>query len=412
MSLSRRMILAAGAATLAMPAVTRAQPETQTIRIGVLTDLSGPYRDITGGGSVACAKLAVNEFMAANPAIKVELISADHLQKPDVGLGIVREWYTRSGVDVITDVSNSAIAIACNTLSAAMDKVSLNVSAASSDLSGKYCSTNALSWVSDTYSTARTIATSELRNNGKTWYFISPDYSLGKALVADFTNFVGQGGGKVVGTSFYPFPGTTDYSSFLLAAQQAQADVLAVMSAGDDLVNVVKQAREFGVTRGGKTRIAACIATMNAFAAAGLDVFQNVTVSELFYWDLNDATRAFTRRVLPLMPNGNYPNSSQSGNYSAVMHYLKAVKEIGVEKAKASGRAAIAAMKSIPMDDDVFGPGSIRVDQRAVHPSYLFRGKAQADSKQKWDVLSLISTVPAEEAFRPLSESVCPLVHA
>ena len=411
MSATRRTILAAGTAALATPFISRAQPAGKPIRIGVLTDLSGPYRDITGGGSVACAKLAVDEFTAANPSIKVELIVADHQQKPDIGLGIVREWYSQGGVDVITDLANSAIAIACNTLSTNMDKVSLNVSTSSSDLSGKFCSTNALNWVSDTYSTARTIVTAELKDGGKSWYFIAPNYNLGRSVVADYTTFVNQGGGKVLGTSFYPFPGTTDFSSFLLEAQQGKADVLAVMSAGDDLVNVVKQAREFNITSD-KTRIAACVATVNAFASAGLDVFQNVTMSELFYWDLNDSTRAFTRRVLPLMPGGNYPNSAQAGNYSAVTHYLKAVKEIGVERAKASGREAIAAMRQVAMVDDAFGPGSIRADQRAIHPSYLFRGKMPANSKQKWDVLSLVDTISADAAFRPLSESVCPLVRS
>ncbi len=414
MALNRRAALALGAVAgmtgAATPLLVRAQP-TSPIRIGVLTDLSGPYRDITGAGSVACARLAASEFMASNPDIKVEIVAADHQQKPDIGLGIAREWYSRDDVDAITDVSNSSIAIACSALSQQFDKVSLNVTAISSDLTDKYCTPNSLSWIADTHSLVHTICPYVLKAGGRAWFIISPDYAMGKSQTADATRFITDGNARVVGSAFYPFPSTTDFSSYILQSQSASADVIALMCAGNDLINAVKQAREFGIGPGGAT-IAAFSATVTAYAAAGLEAFQGVYMSENFYWDLNDRTRTFTRRLLPTMPVGLYPASSQAGNYSAVLHYLKAVKSIGVERAKMSGRAAVEAMKRMPIDDDVVGHGTVRADGRAMLPSYLFRGKRPDQSTHKWDALELVDTIPAADAFRPVSESSCLLVHA
>lgn len=275
----------------------------------------------------------------------------------------------------------------------------------------KYCTPNSLSWIADTYSLVHTICPYVLKAGGRAWFMISPNYAMGKSQTADATRFVIDGNARVVGSIFYPFPSTSDFSSYILQSQNASADVIALMCAGDDLINVVKQAREFGIEPG-RVTMAAFSATVTAYAAAGLDVFQGVVMSENFYWDLNDRTRAFTRRLLPTMPAGLYPASTQAGNYSAVLHYLKAAKDIGVERAKLSGRAAVEAMKRMGVDDDVVGRGTVRADGRAMLPSYLFRGKRPDQSTQKWDVLELIHTVPSADAFRPVSENFCPLVHA
>lgn len=349
--------------------------------------------------------------MASNPDVKVEIVAADHQQKPDIGLGIAREWYSRDDVDAITDVSNSSIAIACSALSQQFDKVSLNVTAISSDLTNKYCTPNSLSWIADTHSLVHAICPYVLKAGGRAWFIISPDYAMGKSQAADATRFITDGNARVVGSAVYPFPSTSDFSSYILQLQSASADVIALMCAGDDLINAVKQAREFGIGPGGAT-IAAFSATVTAYAAAGLEVFQGVFMSENFYWNLNDRTRAFTRRLLPTMPAGLYPASSQAGNYSAVLHYLKAVKSIGVERAKMSGRAVVEAMKRIPIDDDVVGHGTVRADGRAMLPCYLFRGKRPDQSTQKWDALELVDTIPAADAFRPVSKSSCLLLHA
>lgn len=412
MTLSRRALLA-GAAALPVPALirpARAQAD-DTIRIGVITDLSGPYRDVQGPTSVACAKQAASEFMAANPGIKVEVLAADHQNKADVGTGIVRQWFDRDGVDVITDVGNSSLALACRTIVDDKDKVALVTSAGSSDLTGKSCSARLIHWGWDSWCVAHSTGVAITKAGGKKWFFITPDYAFGHAQQDDTTKFVQAAGGSVVGAAIYPFPGTSDFSSFLLQAQASGADVIGFTNSGADLTNCLKQAQEFGLASGQVT-LAAMIGYITDVMGMGLDTAHGLTLTETFYWDLDDRTRAFMGRIRPSLPANVFPNMSQAGNYSGVLHYLKAVKELGVKRAKASGLAAVEAMKAMPTDDDCFGPGHIRVDGRKTHAAYLFTVKKPGESRGPGDVYKLAATTPEAEAFRPLAEGGCPLVRA
>jgi branched-chain amino acid transport system substrate-binding protein len=410
MPTSRRRVLTGAIATAAIPLRhVRAQSD-QVVKIGVLTDMSGNYRDVTGPTSVACARLAVDEFTAANPGIKVELISGDHLNKPDVAAGLARQWFDRDGLDVITDVGNSAAAIAVTTVAAEKDKIQLNTAAGSSELTGKYCSPNLIHWTYDSWNLAHTIVKSLVAGGGNKWYFVTADYAFGHAIQTDTTALLAGLGGQVVGASPYPFPGTTDFSSYLLAAQASGANVLSFANAGDDLINCVKQSREFGVDP--NIRLAAMVGSITAVTGVGLETMQDVYLSECFYWDQNDRTRAFMARVKPRLPAGVYPNEVHAGAYAAVAHYLKTVKAMGVGSAKASGRATVAAMKGIPTDDDCFGKGSVRADGRTIHPCYLFRVKRPADSHYPGDFFTTVATVPADDAFRPMDQGGCPMIHA
>ena len=406
MSIQRRTILAAGA-SLAFGRAARAASDT--IRIGVLTDLSGVYRDVTGPTSVLCVRQAVAEFTAANPGIKVEVIAADHQNKPDVGLSIARAWFDNGDVDVVTDVGNSAVAIGLIAVTEDKDRVQLNTSAGSSDLTGKYCSANLVHWTYDTWNLSHTIAALTVKNGGSKWFFVTADYNFGKSIQENTVGMLADAGGTLVGSVAYPFPTTTDFSSYLLAAAHSGADVIAFANAGDDLLNCIKQAQEFGVTQNG-TRLVAMVGSVTTAVAGGLPTVQGVYMAENFYWDLNDRTRAFMARMAPRLPAGVCPNNVHAGGYSATLHYLKAVKSIGVPAAKASGRAAVAAMKAMPSDDDCFGPGVVRTDGRALHPSYLFQVKTPGESRGPFDVYKLVGTVPAAEAFRPMGAGGCKLV--
>lgn len=407
MSLHRRGLLLGGLAG-GMTAVRSGHAQADTvIRIGVLTDMSGSLRDTTGPGSVAATRLAVSEFTAANPDIAVEVVVADHMNKADVGTNIVRAWYDRDGVDAITDIGNSAVALGCATASRQKDKVQLTTSAGTAEMTGRMCSPNGVHWTFDSYSIAHTMGTLVTQIAGKTWFFVTPDYVGGKGVQAETTHFIEATGGQVLGGVLYPFPGTSDFSSFLLQAQSSHASVLAFANGGDDMINSVKQAREFGLVRDG-VRIAVLAANALSIAREGLATMQGVLMVETFYWDLNDRTRAFAGRVKPLMADGYFPNSLHAGNYSAVTHYLKAVKALGPVRAKASGREVVAMRKTLPTDDDCFGAGMVREDGRKIHPNYLFEVKTPAESRAPDDVLRLLATTPADQAFRPLSQSACP----
>jgi branched-chain amino acid transport system substrate-binding protein len=411
MPASRRAVLtAAVASATTLPALRARAQSPDVVRIGVLTDLSGNYRDVTGPTSVACAKLAVDEFTAANPGIKVELITGDHLNKPDVAASIARQWFDQNGVDVITDVGNSAAAIAVTTIAQEKNKIQLNSSAGSSELTGKYCSPNFIHWTYDTWDLAHTMVKATVARGGDKWYFITADYTFGHAIQNDSTKLLADAKAQIVGSSTYPFPGTSDFSSFLLAAKSSGANVLAFANAGDDLINCIKQSQEFGLTGGG-LQLAAMVGSITAVASAGLQTMQNVSLAENFYWDLNDRTRAFMARIKPRLAANVWPNQVHAGTYSAVGHYLKSVKEMGASKAKLSGRDTVAAMKAMPTDDDCFGHGSIRADGRVIHPSYLFRIKTPAESRHPGDFFELLATVPAEDAFRPIGDGGCAMVH-
>ena len=402
MSLSRRALLGTAAATVPL---LHARAQRPSIRIGVLTDLSGLYQDIVGPLLVESVRLAVTDSGIVARGTDVEIVVADHQNKPDIGSNITREWFDRGGVDVILDGGSSAVALAVSGVAKDKNKVLLATGAASSDLSGKSCNANCIHWSYDTYMLSKSTGAAMVKAGGDKWFFITADYAFGHALARDAGTFVEQAGGKVVGGVRTPFPGTTDFSSYLLQAQANGANVIGLANAGGDTINCIKQAREFGI----KATLGGLLVSLADIHSLGLDVAQGLTMSESFYWDLNDRTRAFTARLAPLYPSRK-PGMQQAGSYSAALHYLKAVSAVGAAKMKSDGAGAVEVMKSMPTDDDVFGPGTIRPDGRKLHPAFLFRVKKPSESKGPWDYYSLVGTTPAGEAFRPMTEGGCPLV--
>jgi branched-chain amino acid transport system substrate-binding protein len=396
------------ASSMALGAVrASAQQAAPTIRLGVLNDQSSTYRDNGGPGSVACARLAIAE-LAQQLGLQVELLVADHQNKPDVAVGITRQWLDQ-GVDAILDVQGSAIALAVNNIVRERDKVMLASNVGVAELTGKSCTPNVVHFAYDSYMLARVGSTSLVRDGGDTWFFIRADYSFGRAMQDDATAFINAAGGRVVGSVALPFP-STDFASALVQAQASRAKVIGLANAGDDLVNAVKQAGEFGVTRRG-TRLAAMLVFINNVHAMGLQAAQGLVLSETFYWDMSDRSREFTRRVIATGFNRNLrPNMSQAACYAGTLHYLKAVASVGAAEAKRSGAAVVARMKQMPMEDDIYGRSAIREDGRAVSPAYLFEVKKPEESKGEWDYYKLLQTVPADQAWRPLSEGGCSLV--
>ena len=403
MILTRRTLAAAAAAAALLPRFGHAQ--APTLKIGVLNDQSGPYRDDGGPTSALCARQAVAEF--GDHGFPIEVIVADHQNKPDVGAGIARRWFDQDGVDAIVDVPTSSVALAVNNVCRDKNKVMLNNGAASTDLTGAQCSPNTVHWTYDTYMLARSTGGAMVRSGGDSWFFITADYVFGHQLERDTTRFIVEAGGKVVGSASYPFPDTSDFSNLLVQAQASGAKVLGLCNSGSDTINCIKQAREFGLMT--NMKVAAMLMYNSNVHALGLDTAQGLLLTESYYWDLNDRTRAFNERVRPKTPN-QWPNMVQAGCYASTMHYLKAVADLGIGPAKASGREAVARMKAMPTDDDCFGAGLIRADGRKIHPSYLFQAKAPGESKQPWDGLKLVASTPADQAFRPLSEGGCSLV--
>ena len=403
MILTRRTLAGTAAASLALPRFGHAQ--TPSLKIGVLNDQSGPYRDDGGPTSALCVRQAVAEF--GNKGFNIEVIVADHQNKPDVGAGIARRWFDQDGVDAIVDVPTSSVALAVNNVCREKNKVMLNNGAATTDLTGAQCSPNTIHWTYDTYMLARSTGGAMVRAGGDTWFFITADYVFGHQLERDTTKFILEAGGKVLGSVSYPFPDTSDFSGLLVQAQASGAKVLGLCNSGSDTINSIKQAREFGLM--GSMKVAAMLMYNSNVHALSLEVAQGLLLTESYYWDLNDRTRAFNERIRPKTPN-QWPNMVQAGCYGSTLHYLKAVADMGVGPAKASGRDVVARMKAMPTDDDCFGAGRVREDGRKVHPSYLFQAKSPAESKQPWDGLKLVATTPADQAFRPLNEGGCALV--
>ncbi|MBW8268617.1 ABC transporter substrate-binding protein [Caldovatus aquaticus] len=397
----RGLLAAAGAAAAALPARPGRAQATPTIRIGVLTDMSGPYRDTTGPGSVVCTQQAAAEFR--NRGFAIEVLAADHQNKPDVGANLARQWFDQ-GVDAIVDVPTSSVALAIAGIAREKNKVFLNSGAATSDLTGAQCGPNTVHWTYDTYMLAKGTGGAITRTGGDTWFFITADYAFGHALERDTANFVRAAGGRVLGAVRYPFPQTTDFSAFVVQAQASRAKVLGMANASTDTVNTIKAAREFGLHR--SMRFAALLMGVIDIHALGLEQGQGLLLTESFYWDLNDRTRAFTARIRPHNQN-RPPAMVPAGCYGATLHYLKAVADLGAERAKASGLEVVQRMKAMPTDDDAFGPGRIREDGRKLHPAYLFQVKAPAESSGPWDYYRLVATTPGEEAFRPLNEGGC-----
>jgi branched-chain amino acid transport system substrate-binding protein len=405
MPLTRRALIGSATAAAAALSGRPARAQAPVLKIGVLTDLSGPYKDIGGPLSADCARLAAADFGAAAKGLNVQFVSADHQNKPDIGAGIARQWFDRDGVDVILDVPNSGVSLAVSGVAKEKNKIFLVSNAASSDLTGKACNPNTIHWTYDTWMLAHGTGAALVKSGGTTWYFITADYAFGHALQRDTTQFVNAAGGKVLGAAKYPFPGTSDFSSFLLQAQASGAKVVGFANAGADTVNSIKQAKEFGI----KQTLAGLLVFISDVHGMGLPVAQGLVLSATFYWDLNDRTRAFSERLRAKVPAVR-AGMGHAGNYSSTLHYLKVAAEMGAAQAKASGAATVARMKAMPTDDDAFGKGSIRVDGRALHPCYLFQVKTPAQSAKPWDYYKLLATIPADEAFRPLNEGGCPLV--
>ena len=410
MNVSRRAItlggLAAAAGTIAPLTAGRAQGKP-VIRVGCLTDMSGPYKDLAGPGAVSAIKQAIQEFGVAGKGFDVEVLVADHLNKPDVGTTVARQWFDRDGVDVIVEVANSGVALAVANVAKEKNKVYLNTGAATSDLTAAACNANTIHWVYDTYMLAQSTGAAMVKSGGDSWFFITADYAFGKALQRDTTDFVTNAGGKVLGGVTYPFPGTTDFSSYLIQAQSSGAKVLGLANAGTDTINTIKQAKEFGI----KMRLAGLLLFLTDIHSLGLEVSQGIALTDSFYWDMNDRSRAFSDRYTANM-KGTRPTMVQAGVYSSISHYLKAATAMGVDKAKLDGAATIAQLKAMPTDDDCFGAGSIRADGRKIHPSYLWEVKKPGESKGPWDYYKAVASTPADKAFRPLDKGGCPLVKA
>lgn len=404
MLVTRRRLF--GAAIGASAPAALAAGQAPVIRIGVLNDQSGPNRDNTGMGSVVCAQQAITEF--GSRAFPVQLVYADHQNKPDVAVNIAREWLDRDGVDMILDVPTSPAALAVSEVVRRKNKVMICSGAGSTDLTGAQCNANTVQWTFDTYMLSRSAATQIVRLGGKKWFLLTGDYVFGRQIERDASFFVKASGGAVVGSAVYPSPETIDFSSYLLRAKSSGADVICFTIGGRDTINGVKQAHEFGLDA--IFRIAALAAAPADVQAIGQELAQGLFLTATYYWDLNDGTRAFNDRVQERMPQRQPPNSVQAGCFSGALHYLKAVAAMGAGRAKLDGAGAVTQMKAMPVADDAFGAGAVRADGRAIFPVRLLQAKAPRDMRNDFDSLRLIATTPADEAWRPLNEGGCPLV--
>ena len=402
MTLSRSL-LAMAVLGLAI-AHAEAQTPGRTVKIGVLTDQSGPYADSAGAGAIVATRMAVEDSGLKAKGWTIEVIAADHQNKPDIAATIARQWYDTEGVDVIADVTNSAVALAVNQVTRERNKVMLASGPATSDLTGKACSPNTVHWTNDTWAQAHGTGNAVVKTGGKTWFFITADYAFGQALERDTAAVVKADGGSVLGSVRAPL-GTADYSSFLLQAQASKAQIVGLASAGTDATNAIKQAGEFGIVAGGQN-LAGLLVYIPDVHAIGLEAAQGLVLTTPFYWDRNDGTRAFATRFNAQLPKLE-PSMIQAGDYAATLHYLKALASGADPK---DGRGTVEAMKAVPTDDPLFGRGSIRVDGRTIHDMYLYEVKKPSESKASWDLYKLRATIPAAEAFRPLNEGGCPLV--
>jgi len=388
------------AALVAMPAYAESNG---LLRIGVLNDMSSVYADFQGPGSVIAAQMAIEDF-AKQSKRKVEVVSADHQNKPDVGAGIARRWLDVEGVDLIVDLPNSAVALAVGDIVREKNKVAIGSGAGTALLTGAKCSPNFVHWTYDTWANGHALARGVLEAGGKTWFFVTADYAFGQDLEKQASDEVRESGGKIIGNVRHPL-GASDFSSYLLQAQASGAEVVALANAGGDTTNSVKQAAEFKI--GAKQKIVSLIFDLQSVPALGLNTAQGLVGINAFYWDMNDQTRAWSKRFQERHPKKMMPNHMHAGVYAAVLHYLKAVDKVG---SPSDGAAVVAAMKAMPTDDPLFGKGTIRADGRKIHPMYLLQVKTPTESKSEWDVFKVIGTIPADKAFRPLNEGGCPLV--
>ncbi|WP_451978324.1 ABC transporter substrate-binding protein [Azospirillum endophyticum] len=382
----------------------RAEPSAP-LRIGVLTDLTSLYADPTGTGSVLAARMAVEDFTAGRTTRRpIEIVSADHYNKADIAAATAREWIDRKGVEVIVDVPNSAVALAVNDIVREKNKVLLVSGAATTELTGKSCSPNTVHWTYDTHALAVGTTSAVVASGGKTWFALTADYAFGHAMERDIRNVLAASGGTMLGSVRTPL-NTQDFASFLLQAQASKAQVVGLINAAGDTINAIKQANEFGITGAGQ-RLVATVLYVNDVHALGLPVVQGLQFTEAFYWDLNDRTRAWSRRFAE-RSNGRYPSQLQAGVYAAVLHYLRAAEALDMS---GDGKAIVDRMKATPTDDPLFGKGSIRADGRKLHDMYLFEVKKPEESKYPWDYYNVRKVIPAAEVWRPLAEGGCPLV--
>jgi branched-chain amino acid transport system substrate-binding protein len=387
-------------------AASGALAQDKNIKIGVLTDNSGLYSDLGGVGSTLAAQMAIEDSGLAAKGWKIDLISADHQNKPDIATTIARQWIDVEKVDILMDVLNSGVGLAVNNVVKEKNSIMINTGAATSDLTNAQCSPNTIHWVYDTYMLANSTGQALVKAGGDTWYFLTADYAFGAALERDTTAVILKSGGKVLGSVKHPL-NSSDFSSFLLQAQASKAKIVGLANAGGDTTNSIKQASEFGIVAGGQ-KLAGLLLFITDVHALGLKVAQGLSFTETFYWDLNDGTRAFSKRFSDRMKNKAQPSMVQAGVYSGLIHYFKALEAMGGNVH--DGLKIVDKMKSMPTDDPLFGPGSIRADGRKLTPAYLFEVKKPEESKGPWDYYKLIGTTPADQAFRPLSESACPLV--
>ena len=400
----KQTMIAATIAGICAAGAAQAEISNNTIKIGVLSDMSSLYTDIAGAGSIVAAKMAVEDSGIEKRGIKVEIVSADHQNKPDVGSAIARRWYDAENVDAIADVPNSGVALAVAQITKDKNRVFLAVGPGSSDLTGKACSPNTVHWAYDTWMLANGTGTALTKAGGNSWFFITADYAFGQALERDTSGAVTAAGGKVLGGVRAPL-NNQDFSSFLLQAQASKAKVIGLANAGGDTTNSIKQAAEFGIVKGGQS-LAGLLVFLTDIHSLGLNTAQGLTFTETFYWDMNDQTRAFTKRFAP-QDKGIHPTMVHAGVYSSVLHYLKAVEAL---KDDTDGVKIVDKMKATPTDDPLFGKGTIRVDGRKVHPAFLVEVKKPAESKAPWDYYKVMATIPADQAFRPLKDGGCSLV--
>jgi branched-chain amino acid transport system substrate-binding protein len=403
MNTFKRTLVGLAVAAALGAGVAQAQFSDNMIKIGVLSDMSGLYADLDGTGSVTAAQMAVEDFGAAAKGMKVEIISADHQNKPDVGSNVARQWFDVDKVDIITGTTNSGVALAVNQVTKEKGKAFIVSGAASSDLSGKACTANTIHWTYDTWMLANGTGNAIVKTGGDSWFFMTADYAFGHALERDTEAVVLKSGGKVLGKVRAPL-NTQDFSSFLLQAQASKAKIVGLANAGGDTRNSIKQAAEFGIVKGGQNMAGLLVFLLDVHAL-GLPAAQGLIFTETFYWDLNDQTRAFTKRFAE-RNKGIYPTMIHAGVYSGVLHYLKAAEALKGD----DGTKVIAKMKEMPTDDPLFGKGMVRADGRKIHPAYLFEVKKPSESKGPWDYYKIRATIPADQAFRPMADGDCPLV--
>src|SRR3984885_9128973 len=391
---------------IGLAATSSAFAQDKTVKIGALSDQSGLYADLGGPGSTLAAQMAIEDSGLTAKGWKIDVISGDHQNKPDIGTAIARQWFDVEKVHIIVDVPNSGVALAVNNVVKEKNGVYINSGAATSDLTNAQCSPNTVHWTYDTYMLAHTTGQALVKAGGDTWFFLTADYAFGAALERDTTAVITANGGKIVGGVKHPL-NTSDFSSFLLQAQSSKAKIIGLANAGGDTTNSIKQAAEFGIVKGGQ-KLAALLLFLTDVKAIGLETAQGLKFTETFYWDMNDRTREFSKKFAARMKNGAPPTMVQAGVYAGLIHYLKALEALGGNPH--DGVKVVEKMKSIPTDDPLFGKGEIEPNGRKIHPAYLFEVKKPSESKGPWDFYKLVAEVPADQAFMPLSESKCALL--